>query len=80
MAITFDIINGMCLGLEHISGDEEEGEVAYIIGISLLIFRVCLIKFKEQAKESPLGLLLGGFFTSVHFNSETEPFQTYGGW
>lgn len=47
MAITFDIINGMCLGLEHIGGDEE-GDVSFIIGISLLIFRVCLIKFKDE--------------------------------
>lgn len=47
MTISFDIINGLCLGLEHLEGDEELG-VAYGIGISLLIFRICLVKYNDE--------------------------------
>lgn len=45
MVITFDIVNGLCLGLEHISGDEED-DISYMIVVNALLFRICLIKYK----------------------------------
>jgi hypothetical protein len=34
----FDFVNGMTLGLEHISGDEEDN-IVWMIVVHLLVFR-----------------------------------------
>lgn len=43
MTITGELINGLSLGIEHVSPDEEE-EFSYIIVVHLLVFRFCFIK------------------------------------
>ena len=46
MIIAFGLVNGMVLGIEHMSGDEDDDE-QYLIVIHLLIFRITMIKYKE---------------------------------
>jgi hypothetical protein len=67
--ISFEFINGVKLGVEHVEGDEE---VAYLIALDLLIFRFCLRVYRQ--KESPQGFLQGGFFTSITFRSKSGQF------
>lgn len=46
--IQFELINGLKLGIEHISGEdmgEDEEGPQWLIAIDLLIFRIGLLKF-----------------------------------
>lgn len=46
--IQFELINGLKLGIEHISGEdmgEDEEGPQWLIAIDILIFRIGLLKF-----------------------------------
>lgn len=45
--VEFDIINGVKLGIEHISVDDDDHPVDYLIAIDLFFFRIGLIKYKN---------------------------------
>lgn len=42
--ITFELINGLKLGIEHLNVWEEEGDPEWMIVIDILVFRFGLIK------------------------------------
>ena len=50
VAFEFSLINGLSLGLEHISQDEEEDDEYYVadwvVVVSLLLFRIANIRLK----------------------------------
>lgn len=46
--ITFDIISGLVFGLEHLSPDEEHEAIEWVIVAHIAIFRICLVKLKEE--------------------------------
>lgn len=45
-AFIFEIINGVKLGIEHISVEDDE-DVHWMIALDLFIFRLGLMKYKE---------------------------------
>lgn len=44
---TFEIINGIKFGIEHITADEIDEDVSWLIAADFLCFRFGLIKYKE---------------------------------
>jgi len=45
MSVSLLLTNGLTFGVEHLSS-QEDADVAYMIVIHLLMFKVCLVKFK----------------------------------
>lgn len=45
--VVVELINGLQLGLEHVSGDEED-EYEGLIALNLFFFRFVFMKMKEQ--------------------------------
>ena len=46
MIVSLSLFNGMAVGIEHMSGDEEDDE-KYLIVIHLLCFRIVMTKYKD---------------------------------
>jgi len=44
--MAFTIINGLMLGIEHTTGDEED-EFEYVIVVNILIFSIAWVKWKD---------------------------------
>lgn len=45
---TFDLLNGVKIGLEHISSMDEDSEIEYLVILDILVFRFSMIKYREQ--------------------------------
>lgn len=50
MDITVDLINGLTLGVEHLSGDAEDEDdmIEWAIAFHFFVIRVCLVKLKPE--------------------------------
>jgi len=46
--ISFEFINGLKLGVEHISADDFDDEVEWMIAIDLFIFRIAILRYKDE--------------------------------
>lgn len=45
MTVTFELVNGLVFGLEHMDAEDNE-DVAYLVVLHVACFRFCFIKFK----------------------------------
>lgn len=45
MTISIELINGLKLGVEHISADDFDDEVEWMIAIDLFIFRIAILRY-----------------------------------
>jgi len=45
LGLALELINGITLGAEHISGDIDDDEMAWAIVFSLFVFRIIIIKY-----------------------------------
>jgi len=46
--VSVELINGLKLGVEHISADDFDDEVEWMIAIDLLIIRIAILRYKDE--------------------------------
>jgi hypothetical protein len=53
MDLFFEFIQGMAVGIEHISGDTEDDEdfIEWAIVVHLTVFRISLVKLKYRLED-----------------------------
>ena len=46
-AFTFELINGLKVGIEHVTFDDDDG-VDWVVVLDLLIFRFCFLRYSDE--------------------------------
>jgi len=46
--VSVELINGLKLGVEHISADDFDDGVEWMIAIDIFIFRIAILRYKDE--------------------------------